>query len=149
MTKVSRIPLRDDVWERIFKLFIETTADLKDKKLLISFIDDLYTPTEKIMLAKRLATAVLLSKGHSYTEVGQALRISSPTIAKISLKIKYTEGGLKDIINKILLKQSVQILWKEVEDLFDLPIPQTLKSPERFIRKLKREKEIRTIKEEF
>lgn len=101
------------------------------------------------MLAKRLAAAVLLSKGHSYTEVGRVLRISSPTIAKISLKIKYTEGGLKDVINKILLKESAQILWREVEDLFDLPIPQTLKSPDRFIRKLKREKEIRTIKEEF
>lgn len=47
MAKVSRIPLRNDVWERIFKLFVETTADLKDKKLLTSFIDDLYTPTEK------------------------------------------------------------------------------------------------------
>ena len=59
------------------------------------------------------------------------------------------EGGLKDVINKILLKESAQILWKEVEDLFDLPTPQTLKSPDRFIRKLTREKEIRTIKEEF
>ena len=149
MAKVSRIPLRNDVWERIFKLFVETTSDLKDKKLLTSFIDDLYTPTEKIMLAKRLAAAVLLSKGHSYTEVSRILKVSSPTIAKISLKIKYTEGGLKDVVNKILLKESAQVLWKEVEDLFDLPTPQTLKSPDRFVRKIKREKEMRTIKEEF
>ncbi len=149
MTKVSRIPLRPDIWERIFGLFVDTTAGLKDKNLLASFINDLYSPTEKIMLAKRLAAAVLLTKGRSYTSVGRILRISSPTIAKISLKIKYTDGGLKDVINKVLLKQSAQILWKELEEMFDLPAKGNLKSPERFRRKLNREKEIRRIKEEF
>lgn len=149
MTKVSRIPLRNDVWDRIFKLFVETTADLKDKDLLTSFIDDLYSPTEKIMLAKRLAAAVLLVKGHNYANVSKILKISSPTIAKISLKIKYTEGGLKTIVGKIVSKQSGQIFWKEIEDLFDLPTKGNLKSPERFIRKLKRQREIAKIKEEF
>lgn len=149
MTKVSRFPLRRDVWERIFGLFVETTAGLKDKRLLASFIDDLYSPTEKIMLAKRLAAAVLLAKGHSYTEVGRVLKISSPTIAKISLKIKYTEGGLKPIVEKILSKQASQIFWKEIEDMFDLPAKGNLNSPERLVRKLNRQREISKIKSEF
>lgn len=141
--------MRADVWNRIFNLFVETTADLKNKTLLKSFIDDLYSPTEKIMLSKRLAAAVLLSKGHSYTSVGRVLRISSPTIAKISLKIKYTDGGLKPVVEKILSKESSQIFWKEVEGLLDLPAKGNLKSPERFIRKIKREREITRLKEEF
>lgn len=149
MTKVSRIPLRSDVWDRIFNLFVDTTAGLKDKALLSSFIDDLYSPTEKIMLAKRLAAAVLLTKGHDYQSVGKILRISSPTIAKISLKIKYTQGGLKQVVEKIMAKESAQIFWKEIEDLFDLPTKGNLKSPERFVRKLNRQKEISEIKEEF
>lgn len=149
MTKVSRIPLRSDVWDRIFRLFIDTTADLKDKVLLTSFIDDLYSPTEKIMLAKRLAAAVLLAKGHNYQSIGRVLRISSPTIAKISLKIKYTEGGLKTVVGKILSKQSAQIFWKEIEDMFDLPVKGNLKSPERFMRKLRRKQKISSLKEEF
>jgi uncharacterized protein YerC len=149
MTKVSRIPLRGDVWDRIFNLFVETTASFKDKAELSSFINDLYSPTEKIMLAKRLAAAVLLAKGHNYLGIRRALRISDPTIAKISMKIKYSDGGLKNAVEKILTKQSAQIFWKEIEELFDLPVKGNLKSPERFIRKLKREKEVSRIKNEF
>lgn len=149
MTKVSRIPLRGDVWDRIFNLFVDTTASFNDKATLSSFIDDLYSPTEKIMLAKRLAAAVLLAKGHDYQSIGRVLRISDPTIAKISMKIKYSDGGLKKAVEKILTKQSAQIFWKEIEDLFDLPTKGNLKSPERFVRKLKRTGEISRIKNEF
>jgi len=149
MTKVSRIPLRNDVWNRIFNLFVDTTASFKDKDALSSFIDDLYSPTEKIMLAKRLAAAVLLYKGHDYQSIGRILKISDPTIAKISMKIKYSDGGLKKAVEKILVKQSAQILWKEIEDLFDLPTKGNLKSPERFYRKLKRKRKISEIRNEF
>jgi uncharacterized protein YerC len=149
MTKVSRIPLRNDVWNRIFNLFVDTTASFKNKDALSSFIDDLYSPTEKIMLAKRLAAAVLLYKGHDYQSIGRILKISDPTIAKISMKIKYSHGGLKKAVEKILVKQSAQILWKEIEDLFDLPTKGNLKSPERFYRKLKRKRKISEIRNEF
>ena len=44
MTKISRIPLRPDVWERIFDIFIGTLADLKDKKKLEAFINDFFSP---------------------------------------------------------------------------------------------------------
>ena len=87
MTKVSRIPLRPDVWERIFDLFIGTLADLKDRKKLKAFVDDFFSPTEKIMFAKRLAAVVLLAKNHNYQSIRQILRISPPTIAKISMQI--------------------------------------------------------------
>lgn len=69
MTKISRFPLRDDVWERIFSLFIGTLADLKDKPKLASFVNDFFSPTERVMFAKRLATAVLVAKGHSYDSI--------------------------------------------------------------------------------
>jgi uncharacterized protein YerC len=149
MSKVSRIPLRGDIWDRIFDLFVDTSSSFKDKKTLSFFINDLYSPTEKIMLSKRLAAAVLLAKGHDYKSIGRVLRISDPTIAKISIKIKYTDGGLKKAVEKILAKQSSQIFWKGIEDLFDLPIKGNLKSPERFVRKIKRNQEISKIKNEF
>jgi len=149
MTKVSRLPLRKDVWDRIFKLFVGTLSDQKDKKKLSKFIDDFFSPTEKIMFAKRLAAAVLLSKGHDYTSIRNILRVSPPTIAKLSLKIKYGGEGLKPVIEDIFRKEANQILWKEIEGLFDVPTRGNLKSPEKFIRKLKREQKIREIGSEF
>jgi len=87
MTKVSRISLRPDVWDRVLNLFVSTIADQTDKKKLSEFFDNFFSPTEKIMFAKRLAAAVLLAKNHDYQSIHEILRISPPTIAKLSLKI--------------------------------------------------------------
>ncbi|OGM19094.1 hypothetical protein A2686_00850 [Candidatus Woesebacteria bacterium RIFCSPHIGHO2_01_FULL_38_10] len=149
MTKISRIPLRPDVWERIFDIFIGTLADLKDKKKLEAFINDFFSPTEKIMYAKRLALVVLLAKGHDYQSIRQILKISPPTIAKMSLKVKYEGKGLFPVIEDILRKQAAQIIWKEIEGLLDIPTKGSLKSPERFKRNIFREQMIREIKSEF
>lgn len=149
MTKISRLPLRSDVWDRIFNLFIGTLADQNDKKKLSKFVDDFFSPTEKIMFAKRLALAVLVAKGHDYESIRRILRVSPPTIAKLSLKIQYGGEGLKPVIGDIFKKQASQIVWKEIEDLFDLPTKANLKSPERFKRKIKRTQEISELKSEF
>lgn len=149
MTKISRLPLRSDVWDRIFNLFVSTLADQKDKRKLSKFIDDFFSPTEKIMFAKRLALAVLVAKGHDYESIRRVLRVSPPTIAKLSLKIQYGGEGLKPVIDDIFNKQVSQIIWREIEDLFDVPIKGNLKSPERFKRKIKRSQEIETLKSEF
>lgn len=149
MTKVSRLPLRSDVWDRVFSLFVSTLASQKDEIKLSKFINDFFSPTEKIMFAKRLAATVLLAKGHNYQSISEILRISPPTIAKLSLKIKYGGEGLKPVIQDIFKKESSQIVWKEIEGLFDLPTKGNLKSPERFIRNIKREQKIRKISSEF
>ena len=149
MTKVSRLPLRSDVWDRILNLFVGTLADQKDKKKLSRFIDDFFSPTEKIMFAKRLAAAVLVAKKHDYASIRRILRVSPPTIAKLSLKIKYGGEGLKPVIEDIFKRESSQIIWKEIESLFDVPTKGNLKSPARFIRNLKREQRISELKSEF
>ena len=149
MTKVSRIPLRNDVWDRIFSLFINTLANQSDKKKLSKFVDNFFSPTEKIMFAKRLAAAVLVAKGHDYASIREILKVSPPTIAKLSLKIKYGGEGLKPVIEDIFRKQASQIIWKEIESLFDVPTKGNMKSPERFVRNIKRGQKIRETKSEF
>ncbi|MEK7470434.1 MAG: hypothetical protein AAB622_00295 [Patescibacteria group bacterium] len=149
MTKVSRLPLRQDVWDRIFSLFVGTLADQRDKKKLSKFIDDFFSPTEKIMFSKRLAAAVLVAKGHDYVSIRQILRVSPPTIAKLSLKIKYGGEGLNPVIESIFKKQASQIIWEEIESLFDVPTKGNLKSPARFVRNIKRKQKIRELKSEF
>lgn len=149
MTKVSRLPLRSDVWDRILDLFVGTLADQKDKKRLSNFFDDFFSPTEKIMFAKRLAAAVLVAKGHDYASIREILRVSPPTIAKLSLKIKYGGGGLKPVIEDIFKKQANQIVWKEIEGLFDVPTKGNLKSPERFEEILKETKKSKSLNQNF
>src|SRR3989344_4973595 len=129
MTKVSRLPLRPDIWERTFTLFTETLADIRNRDEVANFVCDFFSPTEKVMFAKRLATALLLAKGHDYNSVRQILRISPPTIAKMSFKVNYEGKGLNPVLNKIMKKQALMALWQEIVDTFDMPVKgQTLSS---------------------
>lgn len=121
MTKVSRLPLREDIWSRIFDLFLRTTIGIKDKKKLQAFINDLYSPTEKIMLSKRLACAVMLAKGNDYQAIKRTLRITDSTIAKMSVLVKYKNGGLRHVVEEIGKKDALRIIWEEISSLMDIP----------------------------
>ena len=90
-----------------------------------------------------------MAKGHDYVSIRQILRVSPPTIAKLSLKIKYGGEGLNPVIEDIFRKEASQIIWKEIEGFFDVPAKGSLKSPERFVRNIKRKQKISELKSEF
>ena len=94
MTQVSRFMLRPEVWEKIFDLFTDTFLRIKDKKKLNDFFDNFFSPTEKIMLSKRLAIAVLLAKGNDYGSIKNTIRVTDGTISKVNLLLKSDSKGL-------------------------------------------------------
>ncbi len=122
MSQVSKFLIRPELWDRIFNLFISSLFDIKDKEKLKDFIESFFTPTERIVFAKRLAAAVMIAKGTDYRTIKDTLRISPPTIARMSLKIKYEEKGIVPVIENILRKDSVKILWEEIQELLDIPV---------------------------
>ena len=76
MTQVSKYPISKDVADRIFEVFVKTLLKIKTYKEAESFTYDLFSPVEKIMLAKRIAIAFLLMKGYQYREISRLLRVS-------------------------------------------------------------------------
>ncbi|PJE70037.1 hypothetical protein COU97_01860, partial [Candidatus Shapirobacteria bacterium CG10_big_fil_rev_8_21_14_0_10_48_15] len=84
MAQVSRLPLSEKIYQRIFEIFFQTAAEIRTKKAAEEFFNDLLTPTERIMLAKRLSIAVLLAKGYDYRSIREILHVSPPTIATAS-----------------------------------------------------------------
>ncbi len=107
MPQVSKYPISKDVYERIFDVFLKTLAGLKTKKRVSGFLKEFLTPTEQVMLAKRLAIAFLLTKGYSYREVGDILRVSKSTIGFVSLDLKDGES-YKRVIDKVLKNEEVE-----------------------------------------
>ncbi len=55
MTKVSRRYLNKELENRIIEVFLKTIVDIKTTVEAKNFIEDLLSPTERIMLVKRLA----------------------------------------------------------------------------------------------
>lgn len=79
------------------------TIGALDKNKADGFLSELLGNEEKIMLAKRLATIVLLTENFSLYKTALILKISSATAEKINRKL---ERGDYDEILKILGKSN-------------------------------------------
>ncbi len=122
MTQVSRYPISTKVADRIFEVFLKTLVEIKSNKEADEFISDLLTPTEKIMLAKRLAIAFLLEKGYDYRTIQKIIRVSAPTITSVNNARKYGSEGYKRLVAKIIREEKLISFFEEtVEKLLSIP----------------------------
>ena len=114
MTQVSKYPISKDVYERIYDVFLRTLVDLKTKEEVDSFLKEFLSPTEQIMLAKRLAIALLLAKGYDYRQTAKILRVSTSTVGAVGILYKYggADGGYKKVINRLLKDEKIEEFWQ-------------------------------------
>lgn len=117
MSQVSKRKIEGKIEQRIFEIFVESFAKLKNKDDVEGFLSELLTPTEKVMLAKRLSVAVLLEKGYDYRQIAEILKISSSTIGRVAFYLKSKGEGLKKIVSLILSDEKRTDFWKDI-DLF-------------------------------
>jgi len=115
MPHVSKRKLGDEVMEKLFNQLFKTIEKASDKRAIKYVASELFTRTEKIMLAKRLTSILLLDKGAPQHVISEQLYMSPSTIAKTALKIengKYRairnisgvwRGGLLDAIEHFML----------------------------------------------
>lgn len=143
MTKVSRRLLDNDLENRIFEVFTKSIVELKNPEDVKSFLSDLLSPVERIMLVKRLAIAILLTKGYTYEMIDDALKVSHTTIMRISFWLKYGENnGYKKVIDNFLKQQKKEESLDKIEEiLLKLSGPKRYGSPA-FERKSKKGKEL-------
>ena len=123
MAQVSRMPISKEVEERMFEILLKTIANLRESSEIIEFLQDFLSPVEKIMLAKRLSIAVLLSKGYKYDDIRKTLRVSPPTIATVAISLKYAGRGYKRVVEKILRVEKINEFWQKIDDVINDIVP--------------------------
>ncbi len=116
MSQVSKYPVSKEVSDRMFEVFRMTISSLNRKEDIEDFFDEFLSPIEKIMLAKRLSIAILLSKNYSYPQISEILRVTPQTIASVSLALKYKGKGYQKAVEKILSDEKMNAFWEKVED---------------------------------
>ena len=119
MTQVSKRSLNRKTQEKIFELLILSLVMTNNKKDALLFIQDLFTPTERLMLAKRLSIAYMLNKGYDYGSISEVLKVSRSTIGIVSYWLKEKGNGFKNIINKIKQKEALKNIFNEIQDSFE------------------------------
>jgi len=116
MAQVSRRFIKPKVQERIISLFLSSIVLTGSQEAAASFIDDLLTPTEKIVLAKRLSVAFMLLEGYDYESIKDTLKVSSPTIGNVSVWLKVKGNGVRATIRKIKRNESLQKIWNDIKE---------------------------------
>src|SRR3989344_6193036 len=100
MPHVSRIKLPNKEKGEIITLFNSVMTEIKDSTQMDSFLNTILTPTEKLMLAKRLAVVVLIERGFNDSEISSALNITRMTISKIRYHYQLHQEGYAIALNK-------------------------------------------------
>lgn len=114
MSQVSKRWISKEIEDHIFEIFWQSLASCSTKETVASFLEDLLTPTEKIMLAKRVSIALLLLKGYDYKSINDTLKVSNPTIWSVNLWLKTKGQGYRRILERIIRSEKTQKVWQEI-----------------------------------
>ncbi len=107
MPHVSSKKLKKEIFNKLFKKLISTFGDAHRKGDFAQFAQEIFTKTEKVMLAKRLAIILLLKKEIPQHRIVEMLNVSPSTVAKMSLSI---EIGKYDSIFKIAERKDIELI---------------------------------------
>lgn len=86
--QVSKKKVNAVLEKQLFATLWQLVVDLKNPKEVELVLSDLLTETEVATVAKRLAVAYWLSKGRSYENIKQNLKVSSATVAEVQRSLK-------------------------------------------------------------
>lgn len=135
MPKVSANQLSRETEREIADALIRTLAKIEDERLLGRFLDDLLTPMEKVMLAKRLMAAVLLQRGYSYGAISRILKMSKTTIHLIQRELIKSGEGYRTIFSRFFRESKGTKLSKAIESILNkmtLPVKGSRRSMRRW-----------------
>ncbi|HEC30756.1 MAG TPA: response regulator transcription factor [Candidatus Yonathbacteria bacterium] len=117
MPHVSSQKVNDKVLNKIYNILFSAITDkgVSKKQQELAF-GELLTPTEKVMLGKRLAAVSMLSQGFSSYQVCKALKLSPTTVSVFQIRL--SRGGfsntskLCDLLRKSPLQRYIENLIK-------------------------------------
>ena len=116
MTQISKYPLSKEIEERVYEVLMESIAAANSKTTVHNLLNDLLSPTERLMIAKRLSIALLLLKKYDQRLISRWLKVSLTTVSKVSLALQSGRGGYQSVIGSILRKEELKEFLNKIDD---------------------------------
>lgn len=116
MTQVSKRLLRKEIEDRIYEVLMESIASVKSKHSVEQLLDDLLSPTEKLMLGKRMSVALLLMKKYNQREVADTLKVGLETVSRVSRAMQKGTGGYGALAAAIIRNEKLKEFLEKVDD---------------------------------
>ena len=115
MTRISKRILKERVLLKLYSLFFEIMSQYNNKENFLSLIEDILSPTKKIMITKRVAVIYLLIKGVDYRDISEVLKVSTGTVVLYAAKFYKKDSKLVNMIQSMLKKEK---FFNFLEDIF-------------------------------
>lgn len=123
MAQISRRFMKPEVLRKIESLFIECVSRCEKPSVAADFLDDLLTRTEKVMIAKRIAIALMLLKQEDVRDISETLKVSFPTIYRVKTWLSYKGAGFRTLLTEIMKRD------QETEKEHERALSDTRESP--------------------
>lgn len=117
MGRVSRRIINPEVEERVFEIFRNYLAHLRNPLDIQEFLLSLLSYTEQVMIAKRLAIALLISRGFTYEHIDQTLKVSKSTIGTVHKQLLIGATGYKKAVSHIFNKEQRENIFNTLEEI--------------------------------
>ncbi|KKS83774.1 MAG: hypothetical protein UV60_C0033G0004 [Parcubacteria group bacterium GW2011_GWA2_43_11] len=121
MTNVSKRKLQPTHLDKLYVELAKTIVNL-DKRSADIFLDELLGEEEKIMIAKRLATIVMLIEKNSVYRISQLLLMSPSTVARLRDKLSIGDyTNIEQILKR--RKKEYKDFWNTLEVILRAGMP--------------------------
>ncbi len=101
MSKVRVYSIDKKEKQKIVSDLFEIFVELKTKNEVFSFLLGLFTPSEVIMIARRIQVVKMIIDGANYDEIREKLKVSNQTITKMEHWLRGDDEKTEFIIKKI------------------------------------------------
>lgn len=108
MPQISKRFLDRKVEKKIKSLLPRCVSRCRDIQIASDFIDDLLTGTEKTMIAKRIAIALMLLKEYSVSQIEDTLKVSRTTVYTVATWLQLKGTGYRSLLQKIIKEDKEQ-----------------------------------------
>src|SRR3972149_8535283 len=112
MAQVSKRKVKPEIEKRMFEMLWSAFTKCTSPGKVQDFLNDLFTTTEKVIIAKRLAIALMLHKGYGYTDICETLKVSPPTVSKVKDWLSLKGEGFRRVLNEIIKDETVAQFWQ-------------------------------------
>jgi len=116
MTQVSRRKLHPDSEKRIYQIFIDVICDAHSYTEVQALLDDLFTPTERVMLPKRLVIAYLLLKNYPHRTIASYVNVSHTTINRVSTSPQNGGKGYTLLLTRLQKREQFSRMLDTIEE---------------------------------
>lgn len=115
MTQLSKNPVHKDVYYSIRDDFLWVLSALRGQEETKAFFYDFFTKTERVMLTKRLAIAMMLHENYSYDQICFILHVSTSTINRVMQWLDKGGSGVTIILDKLIKEEKMKKFWSKID----------------------------------